>query len=254
MLRQTPNAEFSIVFAPGLYTSEASQAQLREDVVESALLRGTPYRYSDLGFYLMGDLVRELSGLPLDEFVSDNFYIPLGLRRTAFHPTQKFPLSEIVPTENDTILRKQVVHGFVHDETVALLGGVGGSAGLFANANDLAVIMQMLLNGGEYNGRRYISKPTIDLFTQRILPPRNRRGAGFDKPAMGSDGSPAAQSASARSFGHSGFTGTIAWADPANQMVYIFLCNRVHPTAADNKLVQQKIRPELQQMFYDVLR
>jgi CubicO group peptidase (beta-lactamase class C family) len=253
LFRTTPCSEFSILVAPGVYTSKAAQDTLRREIVESTLLPRRPYRYSDMGFFFMGELVRELSGKPLDEYVEEHFYKPLGLTRTAFNPTQRFPLSQIVPTENDTAFRRQLIHGFVHDPTVAMLGGVGGSAGLFSNVGDLAIIMQMLLNGGEYNGQRYITRQTIDLFTQRILP-NNRRGAGFDKPVTGAGRNPAADSASPRSFGHSGFTGTIAWADPANQMVYIFLSNRVHPTAANNLLLQQSFRPELQQMFYDILR
>ncbi|MDR1951711.1 MAG: serine hydrolase, partial [Bacteroidales bacterium] len=219
------DTNFSIEIAPGLYTSQFAQNQLRIDVTESPMLPRRTYRYSDLGFYLMDELVQKLSGRTLDEYAIENFYNPLGLSHTTFHPVQKFPLSQIIPTENDTVFRKQLVHGFVHDPTVAMLGGVGGSAGLFSNVEDLNVIMQMLLNRGEYNGQRYISEQTINLFTQRILP-NNRRGAGFDKPADDPKGSPACASASPKSFGHSGFTGTIVWADPENQLIFIFLSNR----------------------------
>jgi CubicO group peptidase (beta-lactamase class C family) len=201
----------------------------------------------------MAELVEELSGESLDKYVTDSFYTPLNLSHTTFHPTKKFPLSQIIPTENDTSFRKQLVHGFVHDPTVAMLGGVGGSAGLFSNAEDLAVIMQMLLNHGEYQERRYISKETVDLFTQRILS-NSHRGAGFAKPSDDLANSATCLSASLKSFGHSGFTGTIVWADPENQLVYIFLSNRVNPTAANNKLIKQNIRTEIQQMFYDILR
>jgi len=247
------DSNFSIEVAPGLYTSKAALDTLRKDIVESPLIPRRPYRYSDLGFYFIAELIHKLSGQTLDQYVTENFYKPLKLSHTTFHPTQQFPLSQIIPTENDTVFRKQLVHGFVHDPTVAMLGGAGGSAGLFSNAEDLAVIMQMLLNRGEYDGQRYISPQTIDLFTQRILP-NNRRGAGFDKPADDPTKSPAAKSASKKSFGHSGFTGTLVWADPENQLIFIFLSNRVNPTAANNKLLQQNFRPELQQMFYDILR
>jgi CubicO group peptidase (beta-lactamase class C family) len=254
LLSTTRDSVFFIQVANGFYTSKAALDSLRRDVVESPLNPRKPYRYSDLGFYLMGELVQKLTGRTLDEYVVENFYIPLGLNRTTFHPTQNFPLSEIIPTENDTSFRRQLIHGFVHDPTVAMLGGVGGSAGLFANAEDLKVIMQMLLNRGEYNGKRYISERTIGLFTQRILGGNNRRGAGFDKPELRSARSPAARSASPKSFGHTGFTGTIAWADPENGLIFIFLSNRVNPTAANTKITQQSFRPTLQQMFYDALR
>jgi beta-glucosidase-like glycosyl hydrolase/CubicO group peptidase (beta-lactamase class C family) len=249
----THDSMFSIQVADGFYTSKSALDSIRKDVVESPLLARRTYRYSDLGFYLMSELVQTLTGQTVDEYVVENFYKPLGLSRTTFHPRGKFPLSKIIPTEDDTTFRMQLIHGFVHDPTVAMLGGVGGSAGLFSNAEDLFVIMQMLLNRGEYDEKRYISRQTIDIFTQKILD-GNRRGAGFDKPEMGSDNSPAAKSASAKSFGHTGFTGTIAWADPENQLVFIFLSNRVHPSPSPNKLVQQKFRPELMLMFYDVLK
>ncbi|MCL2028383.1 MAG: serine hydrolase, partial [Bacteroidales bacterium] len=243
--------KFTIEVADNFYTSKAAWDQLRDDIVKSPLIPRAPYRYSDLGFYFMAELVQKLSGETVDKYVDKHFYTPLGLSRTTFMPRGKIPLSEIAPTEYDSLFRKQLIHGFVHDQTVAMLGGVGGSAGLFSNAEDLYVIMQMLLNRGEYGGRRYISRETIDLFTQRIIQ-GNRRGAGFDKPAIGSNGNPAARSASARSFGHSGFTGTLVWADPQNQMIYIFLSNRVHPSADNTKITQQTLRPEIQQMFYDV--
>jgi beta-glucosidase-like glycosyl hydrolase/CubicO group peptidase (beta-lactamase class C family) len=244
---------FFIDVADGFFTSKYALDYLRQDIVESPLIPRRPYRYSDLGFYFMAELIHKLSGKTVDEYTDENFYKPLGLSHTTFHPRQKFSLSQIVPTENDTSFRMQLVHGFVHDPTVAMLGGVGGSAGLFSNVEDLNVIMQMLLNRGEYNGKSYISERTIGIFTQCILP-NNRRGAGFDKPDENSNKSPAAKSASMESFGHSGFTGTLAWADPENQLIFIFLSNRVNPTAANNRLLQQSFRPELQQMFYDVLR
>ncbi len=249
----TKDSNYSIQVAIGLYASKTSLNQLREDIVQSPLIPKKPYRYSDLGFYFMAELIRELSGQSMNDYLTENFYDPLELCHTTFNPTQIFPLSQIIPTENDTIFRKQLVHGFVHDPTVAMLGGVGGSAGLFSNAQDLAVIMQMLLNRGIYNNQRYISEETIDLFTQPVLKD-NRRGAGFDKPAEDTAKSPACPSASPKSFGHSGFTGTLVWADPENQLVFIFLSNRVNPTATNDKLLKQSIRTEIQQMFYDILK
>jgi beta-glucosidase-like glycosyl hydrolase/CubicO group peptidase (beta-lactamase class C family) len=253
LFRTTADFGYTIQVVPGLYTSELSLNRLREEITGSPLIPRKPYRYSDLGFYFMAELIYKLSGRTLDEYVDEHFYKPLGLSHTTFHPTRKFSLSQIIPTENDTIFRKQLVHGFVHDPTVAMLGGVGGSAGLFSNVEDLAVIMQMLLNRGEYEGKRYISEQTVDLFTRRALP-NNRRGVGFDKPDEDPSKSPSAPSTSPKSFGHSGFTGTLAWADPENQLIFIFFSNRINPTASNNKLLQQSFRPELQQMFYDALR
>jgi beta-glucosidase-like glycosyl hydrolase/CubicO group peptidase (beta-lactamase class C family) len=249
----TKDSNFSIQVANGFYTSETALDQLHNDIVKSPLIPKKPYRYSDLGFYFMAELVHELSGQTVDKYVTEHFYDPLELCHTTFNPTQIIPLSQIIPTENDTVFRKQLVHGFVHDPTVAMLGGVGGSAGLFSNSQDLVVIMQLLLNRGEYNNQRYISAETVDLFTQPIIE-NNRRGAGFDKPAEDTTNSPACPSASPKSFGHSGFTGSLVWADPENQLVYIFLSNRVNPTATNDKLLKQNIRTEIMQMFYDVLR
>jgi len=246
------NEIFSIQVADGFYASITILDSVRRDVVRSPLLPRRTQRYSDLGFYLLGELVYSLSGIPLDKYVEKYFFQPLELTHTAFRPTERFPLSQIIPTEYDNIFRGQLVHGFVHDPTVAILGGVGGSAGLFSNANDLAIIMQMLLNGGEFAGRRYISERTVNLFTQRVIP-GNHRGAGFNKPTDDPSESLAAPSASMRSFGHTGFTGTIAWADPVNQMVFIFLSNRVNPSAENPRMREQRFRQELMEMFYEVL-
>ena len=244
---------FSIQVANGFYTSTAALDSVRRNVITSSLLSRREFRYSDLGFFLMGELVYALSGKPLDEYVEEYFFRPLELSRTAFRPTESFPLSQIIPTEYDSVFREQLVHGFVHDPTVAMLGGVGGSAGLFSNAADLFVIMQMLLNGGEFAGKQYISERTVDLFTQRIIR-GNHRGAGFDKARVEErDRCLAAPSASSKSFGHTGFTGTIAWADPENQMVFIFLSNRVNPSAANPRMREQRFRQELMEMFYEVL-
>jgi len=248
-----PSDVFSIPVACGFYTSAAAFDSVRRDVVRSTLLSRREFRYSDLGFFLMGELVQQLSGMPLDEYVQEHFFRPLELNHTAFRPTERFPLSQIIPTEYDSSFRGQLVHGFVHDPTVAMLGGVGGSAGLFSNAQDMFVIMQMLLNGGEFAGKRYISERTVELFTQTIIR-GNHRGAGFDKARINQrDRCLAAPTASARSFGHTGFTGTIAWADPANQVVFIFLSNRVNPSAANPRMREQRFRQELMQMFFDVL-
>jgi CubicO group peptidase (beta-lactamase class C family) len=160
-----------------------------------------------------------------------------------------------MPTENDTIFRKQLIHGDVHDPGAAMLGGVSGHAGLFSDANDLAIILQMLLNNGEYGGKRYFLPATVKEFTKIQFPENgNRRGAGFDKPQITytPDG-PSCRSASPRSFGHSGFTGTYFWADPDNQLLYVFLSNRVYPNASNQKISEMNIRTKIHQKMYDIL-
>ena len=172
-----------------------------------------------------------------------------------YNPRDRFPLSRIMPTENDTIFRKQLIHGDVHDPGAAMLGGVSGHAGLFSDANDLAIILQMLLNSGEYGGKRYFLPSTVKEFTKVQFPENgNRRGAGFDKPQINytPDG-PSCKSASPNSFGHSGFTGTYIWADPDNQLLYVFLSNRVYPNASNQKISEMNIRTEIHQKMYDIL-
>lgn len=167
----------------------------------------------------------------------------------------RFELDRIPPTESDAKFRKQLVHGDVHDQGAAMLGGVGGHAGVFSDANDLGVLMQMYLNKGEYGGVRYIDSSTVKEFTKCQYCINNRRAIGFDKPEISKEKeSPVCDCVSYLSFGHAGFTGTLAWADPQNQLVYIFLSNRVFPDADDNKLAKSGIRTKIQQVIYDVVK
>ena len=176
----------------------------------------------------------------------------MGLRRTVFNPYKTYPLSEIMPTENDTEFRKQLIRGYVHDPGAAMLGGISGHAGLFSNSLELGVIMQMLLNHGSYGGKQFIKPSTVRLFTSCQFPGSgNRRGLGFDKPLQNyKPDSPACQGASPESFGHSGFTGTYVWADPANGLVYVFLSNRICPNASNQKLRDLNIRTNIHQAAY----
>jgi len=173
-----------------------------------------------------------------------------------FHPLEKTGLSDIAPTENDTAFRKRLIHGHVHDPAAAMLGGVAGNAGLFSDAGSLAVIMQMLLNKGTYGGRKYFSEETVKLFTTRYYRDgNNRRGLVFDKPEpdvlkIG----PTAIAASLSTFGHTGFTGTAAWADPQHDLVYVFLSNRVYPSAVNNRLAQGNYRTDIMQAIYEIIR
>ncbi|HXH18265.1 MAG TPA: glycoside hydrolase family 3 N-terminal domain-containing protein [Chitinophagales bacterium] len=223
-------------------------------IINSKLNPKKEYLYSDLGFYLFKQIVEKLSGRTFEDYTAKTFYQPLGLSTMTFKPLEKFPRERIVPTEDDKTFRKQLLQGYVHDPGAAMLGGVSGHAGLFSNANDLAILMQMLLNRGEYAGVRYFSPTTVSLFTRK-QEENNRRGLGFDKPELDPYKlKSTATDASPRTFGHSGFTGTCVWADPDYNLIYVFLSNRVHPTADNQKLIQKNIRTQIHQAIYDALK
>jgi CubicO group peptidase (beta-lactamase class C family) len=227
---------------------------VRHMIDDSELRPKREYKYSDLGYFYIRDVVEQKSGLPLDEYVDRTFYRRLGLQYLGYHPRKKVPVDRIVPTEYDMTFRKQLIQGDVHDQAAAIFGGVGGHAGLFSNANDLAVMMQMFLNKGEYGGQRFITTETVDEFIRcQFCKEGNRRAIGFDKPEPGGKGGPTCECVSYLSFGHTGFTGTMAWADPDNGLVYIFLSNRVYPDADNNKLLQMNVRTEVQQAIYDAI-
>ena len=222
-------------------------------IYDSPLRSRLEYRYSDLGFYLTGRTVERLSGQPLDRYAYDTFYRPLGLRTMGFRPAERLPREMTPPTEKDTYWRQQVVQGYVHDMGAAMLGGVAGHAGLFSNANDLAVMMQMLLQKGYYGGRRYLEENTVRTFTTRCGT-CSRRGLGFDMPQTDSRyHANMSVLASHDTFGHLGFTGTAAWADPASGIVFVFLSNRTYPTMKNNKLGKYNFRPRAQDIVYRAL-
>jgi len=201
----------------------------------------------------MKSIIEQQASTPLDIYVEKMFYKPLGLHNCGFKPREKFDLKRIVPTENDTAFRKQLLHGDVHDPAAAMLGGVSGNAGLFCNANDLAVIMQLMLNRGLYGGKQYFRQTTVNYFTKQQFP-GDRRGLLFDKPEPDSTkSSPVCHAASLKTFGHQGFTGTCAWVDPQYSLIYIFLSNRVNPDASNDKLVKMNVRTDIQQVIYDAM-
>lgn len=210
------------------------------------------YKYSDLGYYFFQYIIEKHTGKSLDQYVDSVFYKPMQLTHLGYLPHKKWSKNEIIPTENDNTFRKQLIHGYVHDQGAAMKGGVAGHAGLFSNASDLGKIMQMLLNKGEYNGIRYISKATIEEFTKcQFCASDNRRGLGFDKPEMNyKKMGPTCKCVSSLSFGHTGFTGTIAWVDPDQQLIYIFLSNRVYPDAENKKLNDLGTRVKIQEDIY----
>ncbi len=221
----------------------------------SELLKDNRYRYSDLGFYYFSQALEKISNQPLENFVQEQFYAPLGANRTGYLPLKRFESNEIVPTENDQLFRKQLLQGYVHDPGAAMLGGVCGHAGIFSTADDLAKIMQMYLSGGKYGGNTYFKPATIRHFTTApYLENNNRRGLGFDKPQMNYNKvGPTCQCISGKSYGHSGFTGTLVWADPEEQIVYIFLSNRIHPDQDNTQLIKMNTRTEIQEAIYNAI-
>jgi beta-glucosidase-like glycosyl hydrolase/CubicO group peptidase (beta-lactamase class C family) len=245
----------TVKVADGLFIRNDYSYILFDSIVYSDLRRNNDYKYSDLGFYLLKEAIENLTNKPLDSYVQDEFYEPLGLQYTGYLPLKQFKPVQIVPTEDDHYFRHQLIHGYVHDPGAAMLGGVAGHAGLFSNANDLAIFMQMLLNGGKYGGQAYILANTVKQFTSQQFPiNENRRGIGFDKPdPLDWDKGPTCESASPNSFGHSGFTGTYVWADPEYDLVYIFLSNRIHPSASNTKLIRNNTRTLIHQVIYDAL-
>jgi CubicO group peptidase (beta-lactamase class C family) len=206
------------------------------------------YVYSDISMYMMKEVVENQSGTSLDRYVQDEFYRPLGMRTAGFNPRRRFDKDKIVPTEQDNYFRKTLLQGYVHDQGAALVEGVSGHAGLFASANDLAILNQVLLNGGKYGGVEYFKPETIDLFTSRQSDV-SRRGLGFDRSEGG--GYPSTL-ASAGTYGHTGYTGTCVWVDPKNELIYIFLSNRVYPSVS-NRLNSLRIRPRIQDAIYEAI-
>lgn len=251
----TYSEEYKIHVAENMYMRNDFRDSLLARIYDSELLPQKKYKYSDLGMIIMGEIIREISGKTLDLYAIENFYKPLGANRTFFNPLKFLLMDEIIPTENDKTFRKQQLQGYVHDQASAMLGGVAGHAGLFSNANDLGKILQMLLQGGTYGAVRYFSEETVKYFTSaHFLANGNRRGLGFDKQVVSDPGTgPVCASASANSFGHSGFTGTYVWVDPDENLVFVFLCNRVYPVAENNKILSLHIRTNLHQAMYDAI-
>lgn len=208
------------------------------------------YKYSDVGMYLLHRLIEKSVNQPLNEFLEQNFYRPLGIYSLIYHPLEKFEPGRIAPTENDLIFRKDLIRGYVHDPGAAMYGGVAGHAGLFGTAHDMAVMMQLMLQGGSYGGVNLIDKNTVSEFTKRQSK-ESRRGWGWDKPdPEKGKGASAGKLASKKSFGHTGFTGTAVWADPEEDLIYVFLSNRVYPNASNNSLLRDNVRTDIHDLIY----
>ena len=249
--RLTP--EFSIPVAQKLFLRTDYRDSIWNQIYNSELRSDTNYKYSDLGFYLAMKTVENVSRRKFDEFTNDEIFTPLGLNRTTFNPLRKFSATEIVPTEKDEYWRNQVVDGTVHDMGAAMLGGVGGHAGLFSNSMDVAVIMQMLLNGGSYGGHQFFSPQTVKYFTTRYSR-STRRGIGFDMKELDRGKSqPTCEAASSETFGHTGFTGTCTFVDPKYNIVYVFLSNRTYPDMNNNALNKKDFRERIQACIYQAM-
>jgi CubicO group peptidase (beta-lactamase class C family) len=242
---------FALEVANGMYMRKAYKDTMYAQIMRSEL-GPKKYVYSDLCYYFTQPILERLIGESQASYLRREIYLPLGLNRILYQPLKNlFQSKEIVPTEDDQTFRKQLLRGYVHDPGAAMLGGVAGHAGIFSNAWSLAHVMQLFLNKGQMAGQRFFSDATYNEFTKQQYP-GNRRAAGFDRPNA-SGGGTCDELASQQSFGHSGFTGTLAWADPKNKVIFIFLSNRVHPNQDNWKLRDMNIRTDLQHVVYQAI-
>lgn len=246
--------KYAVEVAKNFYLRSDYKDTIYQMIADSPLRDKKEYKYSGLVFYLFKDYMEKLYNKPMDIANDELFYKPMGAKTMTYNPLEKFLKNSIVPTENDTFYRKQLIHGYVHDQGAAMLGGVNGNAGLFSSANDVAKMMQMYLQEGYYGGKRYFKQETIQKFNHRYFEKEKvRRGLGFDKPQIDPNIKATCGCVSGQSFGHSGFTGTYTWADPESQLVYVFLSNRVYPTADNSKLIEKDIRTKTQQLIQDAI-
>jgi CubicO group peptidase (beta-lactamase class C family) len=248
--------EYPIAVAPNLYAHKTIAAQIVDAIKTSALRDKKEYVYSDLSYYLLPQIAPRMTGKSWTNYLSETFYKPLGATTLVYQAEKYFPMARIVPTEYDSLFRKTLIHGKVHDEGAALLDGISGHAGLFGNANDLAKLMQMYLQKGYYGGQQYLSEAVVKQWSSYPLSIEEnaRRGVGFDKVDRKKPGISAAASASLSSFGHSGFTGTYTWIDPEHDLVYVFLSNRVYPTRNNSKISDANIRTGINEVIYQAIK
>ena len=252
--RSVKSNEFNTKVAKNIFLVKNYKDTIYKRIKEADQTEISEYKYSDLGYYIFKEVLENKYDKPLAKLVDQEFYKSLGANRTSYLPLLKYNKNEIIPTEKDTYYRNQLLHGNVHDMGASMLGGVGGHAGLFANANDVAKLMQMYLQKGYYGGKRFLKKETINTFNKRYFYKENvRRGLGFDKPQLNPEVKATCGCVSDDSFGHSGFTGTYTWADPASGIVYVFLSNRVYPTMHNDELIKTNMRTEIQQIIQDAI-
>lgn len=246
------SALFSMKVADSFYMSKNYYYDVMwKQMTRIPLRTSGKYVYSDLSMYFMKEIIERVTGQPLPEYVQENFYDKLGMYSTGFNPRNKFDKEQIVPTEQDAYFRKTLLWGYVHDQGSAMAGGVAGHAGLFSSANDLAILHQMLLNRGIYGGQQFFNDTTVNLFTTRQSN-TSRRGLGFDRWDPESNKKYPSEYASSQTYGHTGYTGTCVWVDPKENLIYIFLSNRVHPKVS-NKLSEMNVRPRIQDVIYKAI-
>ncbi len=248
--------EYNYPLTDSLYLHSVFYEKIKKMIRKSDVSDEKKYRYSGLFFYLIPELVMNLTDTLYEDYLDNHFFKPLGTKTLTFNPLDKFSSSQIVPTEIDTFFRMEPIHGKVHDEGAIMMKGISGNAGLFSNAEDLSSVFQMLLDYGRADTMNLLSPETIHLFTTAQYPNNgNRRGLGFDKPLLEYDSiaSSVARSASFKSYGHTGYTGTLAWADPEADLIFIFLTNRVYPSRTYRSLYKRNVRPTIHQFIYDYL-
>ena len=243
--------EFPIRVAEQLYLRKDYNDSILKVIADSKLLPKVQYKYSDFSFILMKEYLERITDKPLDELSNDNFYKLIGANRILYNPLKKFKKEAIIPSEIDNYFRYDTIQGYVHDMAAAMQGGVAGHAGIFSNSLDVAKMMQLFLQKGNYGDHQFFTEETFQKFnTCYFCKDQNRRGLGFDKPQLGQEG-PTCGCVSMTSFGHTGFTGTMAWADPDKELVYVFLSNRTYPDANTNLLSKENIRENIQKIIYD---
>ncbi|GJQ05917.1 beta-N-acetylglucosaminidase [Capnocytophaga cynodegmi] len=245
--------DFSVQVAKNLYIKKDYHNFIYQQIDDCNLIKRKKYLYSDLPYYYFKKYIEKKSNSSLSEAIQKDFYRNMGAYHLTYFPLEHFPLGNIAPSEVDNYFRRQEIRGYVHDQGAAMLGGVGGHAGLFGNADDVAKMMQMFLQKGYYGGEWYLQPQIVNLFnTCMFCSENNRRGLGFDKPQIDGEG-PTCGCVPMSSFGHTGFTGTYAWADPDNEIVIVFLSNRTFPTAENNLLIKENIRPKIQRIVYNAI-
>ncbi|AUC86192.1 serine hydrolase [Polaribacter sp. ALD11] len=259
-VKNEPNKRFKNEAYEGLFVKNRFKNKMFRQINRSKVSDEKKYKYSGLSFLIYPELISQITKKKYTDYLQENFFSPLETGTLGYRPKTKNFKNLIVPTERDSIFRKGLTKNWVHDENAALLGGISGNAGLFGTSLDLAKIMQMYNNYGVYDGKRYLAESTVREFTKIQYPENeNRRGLGFDKPLINNatlsieEAYPAPE-VSAESFGHSGFTGTFVWADPINNLVFIFLSNRVYPSRTHRNIYNLNIRPKLQQVFYKAIK
>jgi beta-N-acetylhexosaminidase len=249
----TNSSKYSIKVAEDLYLRTDYMDTIFKLIAEAPQREVLEYKYSGLPFYLFKDYLEKVYEEPLDQLNHENFYGPLGATTLGYNPLNKFPKSRIVPTEKDEFFRHQLLHGTVHDEGAAMMGGISGNAGLFGTSNDVAKMMQMYLQKGYYGGKSYFKPESFDKFNRRYFEDKGvRRGLGFDKPQL-DESMATCGCISFKSFGHSGYTGTYTFVDPETEIVYVFLSNRVYPTRENNKLGEADIRTVVQKLIQEAI-